>query len=68
MTVKQHAGGEAHACYVKMRPLTVRCFPFELCQPGNAQLSKDPSSLLSIFCEVSKRIETHSSISVSGAA
>ena len=55
MTVKQHAAREAHACYVKMRPLTVRCFPFELCQPGNAQLSKDPSSLLSIFCEVEQK-------------
>ena len=35
---------------------------------GTPKLSKDPSSLLSIFCEVSKRIEAHHSTSVSGAA
>ena len=68
MTVKQRAGGEAHACNVKMRPLTVSCFPLNSVSLGTPELSKDPIGLLSIFREVSKRIETHSSTSVSEAA
>ena len=46
--VKQHAGGEAHACHVKVR-LTVGCFLLNFDSLGPPKLSKAPISLLFIM-------------------